>query len=83
VIRDAGHGDLFGHGLGHGVGLELHEGPWLRREGHDVLPAGAVVTIEPGVYIPGLGGVRIEDTVGVTDAGARVLARSTKELLVL
>ena len=83
VIRDAGHGELFTHGLGHGVGLEVHEGPWVRREGCDVLPAGGVVTIEPGVYMPGLGGIRIEDTVEVTDAGTRVLPRSSKELLVL
>jgi Xaa-Pro aminopeptidase len=83
VVRDAGLGELFTHGTGHGVGLEIHEGPWLRRGGRDVLPAGAVVTVEPGVYIPELGGVRIEDMVEVTDGGARVIPRSSKELLVL
>ena len=83
VVEQAGYGDLFTHGLGHGVGLEIHEGPSLRRDGEDVLPAEAVVTIEPGVYVPGLGGVRIEDMVEVTDAGGRVIPRSTRDLVVL
>jgi Xaa-Pro aminopeptidase len=83
VVREAGLGDLFPHGLGHGVGLEIHEGPWLRSKGTDVLPAGAVVTVEPGVYIPEVGGVRVEDMVEVTDTGARVIPRTSKELLVL
>jgi Xaa-Pro aminopeptidase len=83
VIEAAGFGDKFGHGLGHGVGLEIHEGPRLRREGEDVLPQGAVVTVEPGVYVEGLGGVRIEDMVEVTAEGCRVLPRTSKEPLVL
>ena len=83
VVREAGLGDRFGHGLGHGVGLEIHEGPSLRAQGHDVLPAGAVVTVEPGVYLPGVGGVRIEDMVVVEDGGSRPLPHSPKELLVL
>jgi Xaa-Pro aminopeptidase len=83
VIEDAGLGDRFGHSLGHGVGLEIHEGPSLRRGSPDVLPEGAVVTVEPGVYVPGLGGVRIEDAVVVGPDGCRPLPRTPKELLVL
>ena len=66
MIDDAGYGDRFVHGLGHGVGLEIHEAPWLGVEpGRTCCPSGAVVTVEPGVYVPGLGGVRIEDMVEV------------------
>lgn len=83
VIEDAGFGERFGHSLGHGVGLEVHEGPSLRKEGTDELPAGAVVTVEPGVYLPGVGGVRIEDMVVVTEDGARPLPRTTRELLII
>jgi Xaa-Pro aminopeptidase len=83
VIEEAGYGDRFGHSLGHGVGLEIHEGPSLRRDTDDVLPEGAVVTVEPGVYVPGLGGVRIEDMVVVTAEGCRALPRTRKDLLVL
>jgi Xaa-Pro aminopeptidase len=83
VIREEGYGDRFGHSLGHGVGLEVHEGPGLRAGSTDVLPDGAVVTVEPGVYLPGEGGVRIEDTVVVTADGCRPLPRTTKDLVVL
>jgi len=83
VIDEAGYGDRFTHGLGHGVGLEIHEGPSLRRDGDDVLPAGAVVTVEPGVYLPGMGGVRIEDAVEVSEDGATVVGTSTRELIEL
>jgi Xaa-Pro aminopeptidase len=83
VIEDAGYGDRFVHGLGHGVGLEIHEEPWLGQHKDAPLPAGAVVTVEPGVYLPGLGGVRIEDMVEVTDEGPRLVGTSTRELIEL
>jgi Xaa-Pro dipeptidase len=83
VIADAGRGEAFRHSLGHGVGLEIHEGPTLRSKGEDELPVGAIVTVEPGVYVPGLGGVRIEDMVEVTEDGCRPMPRSTRDLVVL
>ena len=83
VIRDAGYGDAFKHSLGHGVGLEIHEGPTLRTGGDDVLPEGAVVTVEPGIYLDGVGGVRIEDMVEVQAEGCRVIPKTPKELMVL
>jgi Xaa-Pro aminopeptidase len=83
VIVDAGYGDRFDHGLGHGVGLEIHEGPSLGARSDDELPEGTVVTVEPGVYLPALGGVRIEDAVEVTEDGGRPLGSSTRELIEL
>ncbi len=83
VIREAGYGERFGHSLGHGVGLEIHEGPTLRDRSEDVLPEGAVVTVEPGVYLPGTGGVRIEDAVIVEADRCRPLPRTSKDLVVL
>jgi Xaa-Pro aminopeptidase len=83
VIADAGLGEAFGHGLGHGVGLEIHERPAVRPEASETLEAGMVVTIEPGIYLEGLGGVRIEDLVLVTEEGGEALSRSDKELLTI
>ena len=80
TIEEAGHGDRFGHGLGHGVGLEVHEAPRVSPRSEDVLEAGEVVTIEPGIYLPGKLGVRIEDLVVVTEDGHRNLSTLPKEL---
>jgi Xaa-Pro aminopeptidase len=81
LIAAAGHGDHFGHGLGHGVGLDIHEAPRLARTSDARLDAGNVVTVEPGVYVPGRGGARIEDLVVVTAEGREVLSSTTKELV--
>jgi Xaa-Pro aminopeptidase len=81
-IREQGYGDYFGHGLGHGVGLQIHESPTLSPRSSAVLEEGMVVTVEPGIYIPGFGGVRIEDTVVVTGDGCRLLTSADKQLLV-
>jgi Xaa-Pro aminopeptidase len=83
VIRDGGHGDHFGHGLGHGVGLEVHEAPRLGTTSDDVLAADEVVTVEPGVYVPGEFGIRIEDLVVVTQDGHRNLSSLDKQLRVV
>jgi Xaa-Pro aminopeptidase len=80
VIADAGHGESFGHGLGHGLGLLVHEAPALRPEAEEVLAAGNVVTVEPGIYLSGVAGIRIEDLVVVTDDGCEVLTSFPKEL---
>ena len=82
-ITDKGYGQYFGHGLGHGVGLEIHEMPVLNKRNKVPLPMGAIVTVEPGIYLPGKGGVRIEDTVLITADGSRKLTASPKEFLEL
>ncbi len=83
VIEEAGYGDRFGHRTGHGVGIAVHEGPAVYHEADDVLRPGMVITVEPGIYVPGLGGVRIEDTVVVTEEGYENLIDVNKGLLEL
>jgi len=82
LIVDGGHGDHFGHGLGHGIGLEVHEGPGLSPRSEDTLEPGMVVTVEPGVYLPGRGGVRIEDDVVITADGCEVITSFPKDRLI-
>ena len=82
-IAAAGHGEHYGHGLGHGVGLEVHEGPTLSFRSKDTLAAGNVVTVEPGVYVPERFGVRIEDLAVVTEDGCDVLSSLPKSLEVV
>ena len=81
VIVAAGFGDAFGHSLGHGLGLEVHEGPRLAVTAEEALPAGAVVTVEPGIYLEGWGGVRLEDDIHLTPEGPRCLTDGRTELL--
>jgi Xaa-Pro aminopeptidase len=81
LIEGAGMGEAYGHGMGHGVGLQIHEAPTLRPESTDVLEAGNVVSVEPGIYLAGDAGVRIEDLVLVTEDGCERLTQFTKELL--
>lgn len=78
IICDAGHGDHFGHGTGHGVGLDIHELPSVHATDTAILQPGHVLTVEPGVYLPGIGGVRVEDLVVVTETGCRPLTSSPK-----
>lgn len=82
-LTEKGYGEAFGHSLGHGIGLEVHEGPGLSKRSETVLEPGMAVTIEPGVYVPGVGGVRIEDDILITESGNELLTHSTKELIIL
>ena len=75
LIRNAGFGDFFGHGLGHGVGLAVHEKPGLRKIDPVTLEENMVVTVEPGIYLPGVGGVRLENMLRITKTGCELLTR--------
>jgi Xaa-Pro aminopeptidase len=83
IIGAAGYGEHFGHGLGHGVGIDIHEEPRLSRVGVELLTPGHVVTVEPGIYLPGIGGVRVENTCVITQSGARSLVDAPRDLLVI
>jgi Xaa-Pro aminopeptidase len=78
VIVAAGHGEEFVHGVGHGIGVRIHDGPFLHGKNEEPIPANAILTIEPGIYIRDFGGVRIEDVVLVTDEGYELLTRAPK-----
>ncbi|MCC4723329.1 Xaa-Pro peptidase family protein [Salinicoccus sp. RF5] len=83
IIREAGYGDNFGHSLGHSLGLNIHEKPAMRNTDHTKLQPGMVITVEPGIYIPGWGGVRIEDLLVITEDGYENFTKSTKDLQIL
>jgi Xaa-Pro aminopeptidase len=82
-LTEKGYGEAFGHSLGHGIGLEVHESPGLSIRSETVLEPGMAVTIEPGVYLPEIGGVRIEDDILITENGNELLTHSSKELIIL
>lgn len=83
VITAGGHGDDFTHGLGHGVGLQIHEAPLMGPRATGTLEAAMAITVEPGIYLPGRGGVRIEDTLVVTGTGPRILTEASRDLVVV
>ncbi|OIN68477.1 Xaa-Pro dipeptidase [Exiguobacterium sp. KRL4] len=83
IIKDAGYGEYFGHSTGHGIGLEVHEGPGLSFRSETKLEPGMIVTVEPGIYVPQVGGCRIEDDVLITASGREILSSSPKELITL
>ncbi|MCY9656989.1 Xaa-Pro peptidase family protein [Paenibacillus chondroitinus] len=83
VIVKHGYGDYFGHSTGHGLGMEVHESPRLAKTEDTILTPGMVVTVEPGIYLPGFGGVRIEDDAVITDTGIKILTSSTKDFLII
>lgn len=83
IITKYGYGDHFGHGTGHGLGMEIHEEPRLSKLSDTILTPGMTVTVEPGIYVPGFGGVRIEDDIVITDTGIKILTSSPKELICL
>ncbi|GGE10193.1 peptidase M24 [Marinithermofilum abyssi] len=83
LIREQGYGDAFGHSTGHGLGMEVHEAPGLSSKSDTVLEPGMVVTVEPGIYLPDVGGVRIEDDVLVTPKGHEVLTQSPKDMIII
>jgi Xaa-Pro aminopeptidase len=83
VIDDAGYGEFFGHGLGHGVGIQIHENPRLAKTYNHVLQAGNVTSLEPGIYLPGKGGIRIENLIWFTEDGVRSFNALGTELTVV
>ena len=83
IITEAGYGECFGHSTGHGVGIDIHEEPRVSSRSDQILTPGNIVTVEPGIYVPGLGGVRIENTCAVTETGVRALCGASKELRIL
>ena len=83
IISEAGYGDQFGHSLGHGVGMEIHESPYASPSSDDILEAGSVVTVEPGIYIEGKFGIRIEDFVIVTENGCENMTAAEKQLIII
>lgn len=83
IITKYGYGDLFGHGTGHGLGMEIHEAPRLSKQCETILTPGMTVTVEPGIYVPGFGGVRIEDDIVITETGIKILTLAPKDLIIL